>query len=243
VLDSCRHIGHGAGRRNRTKKMLKREDIASGRIEALIIEAERLGLMQRLPPAERSASCRATIARFPSLDNVWVFAYGSLIWSPSFHFVERRPAIVHGYHRRYCLWAHLGRGSPDQPGLMLGLEPGGACGGAIFRIAPEAVESELGLLWDREMVSGAYVPRIVQARSGEQRFPAVAFTVNRSHERYSGRLTLAEIADAIAVAEGDLGSSRDYLFHTVEHLEEMGVSDRRLRRLKHLVEARRADQA
>ncbi|HJP21842.1 MAG: gamma-glutamylcyclotransferase [Alphaproteobacteria bacterium] len=223
--------------------MLKREDIVSGRVEALIIEAERLGLMERLPPAERAASCRAAIARFPSRDNVWVFAYGSLIWSPSFHYVERRPAIIYGYHRRYCLWAMLGRGSPEQPGLMLGLEPGGACAGAIFRVAPEAVESELGLLWDREMISGAYFPRILQARSGEQVFPAVAFAVNRSHERYAGRLSLAEVADVLAVAEGDLGSCCDYLFHTVTHLKEMGVSDRRLSRLKRLVEERRTRQA
>ena len=124
---------------------LTREQIRSGWVQQIAREG---GGIHVLSDAELEASRRATLARAPS-DDIWVFGYGSLIWNPAFHFVERRLGTIHGWHRRFCLWTTLGRGSPDCPGLMLGLDRGGSCRGIVLRIAPEDVEVELDVLWRR----------------------------------------------------------------------------------------------
>ena len=93
-----------------------------------------------------------------------MFAYGSLIWNPAFHFVERRTGLIHGWHRRFCLWTALGRGTPDRPGLVLGLDRGGTCRGVAFRIAAAAVDEELDLIWRREMVDRLLHPALGDGR-------------------------------------------------------------------------------
>ena len=219
---------------------VKREDIEQGRIEEVVIEAERQGLMRRLPPAERQVSKRRILAELGAGEDVWVFAYGSLMWNPCIHYIDRRPALIHGYHRSFCLWVPLGRGSPDRPGLTLGLEPGGSCRGMVFRIAAEVAESELDIIWNREMITGAYRPRLVGARTPKDPVRAAAFVVNRAYPRYAGRLSANAVADAIAVAEGGLGTCAAYLFDTVAHLDVLGIEDGPMHRLKRLVEARQA---
>ena len=164
-----------------------------------------------LSDAELAASRQATLAAGPPGADVWVFGYGSLIWNPAFHFVDQRVGTVYGYHRRFCLWVPLGRGSPDAPGLMLGLEPGGSCRGMAFRIAPEAVEAELDIVWRREMVTYAYRPHWVRVHTADGIVAAIAFTINRRHERYAGRLADAEVVRVVATAQGALGRSSDYL--------------------------------
>ncbi len=217
---------------------VKREDIEQGRIEEVMIEAERQGLMRRLPPAERQVSKRRILAELGAGEDVWVFAYGSLMWNPCIHYIDRRPALIHGYHRSFCLWVPLGRGSPDRPGLTLGLEPGGSCRGMVFRIAAEVAENELDIIWNREMITGAYRPRLVSARTPKDPVRAAAFVVNRAYPRYAGRLSPEAVADAIAVAEGRLGTCAAYLFDTVAHLDELGIEDGPMHRLKRLVEGR-----
>lgn len=128
------------------KPVLTRESILDGSIREYILGNPELRRLV-LPDAERSASLRATLDEAPAEGDVWVFGYGSLIWNPAFHFVEKRTARIHGYHRRFCLWTQLGRGSAENPGLMLGLENGGACRGVIFRVAEQAVATELDILW------------------------------------------------------------------------------------------------
>jgi cation transport protein ChaC len=162
---------------------------------------------------------------------IWVFGYGSLIWNPAFEFVERRIGQVHGYHRRFCLWTHLGRGSPAVPGLMLGLLPGGSCRGVVYRVADAAVRSELEILWRREMIGGSYHPRWVPVLTQEGPVRAIAFAVNRANERYAGRLADAAVAAVIAKAAGRLGACSEYLFETVAHLAALGIHDRPLQRL------------
>jgi cation transport protein ChaC len=122
---------------------------------------------------------------------------------------------------------------------VLGLERGGSCHGVVFHIAPEAAEEELAIVWRREMISGAYVPRWVEVHTAVGRVRAVAFVINHAHERYASFLSDDEIALAIATARGFLGPCADYLVNTVDHLAELGIHDRPLERLRRQVLAYR----
>jgi glutathione-specific gamma-glutamylcyclotransferase len=210
--------------------LLTRETIRSGSIRRLVAALD--PSLRLLSEAEVRASLAAMLAAPEAPRAVWVFAYGSLMWNPAFHFVERRVGLVHGFHRRFCLWTHLGRGSPDAPGLMLALEPGGSCRGVVYRIAADAVQSELEIIWLREMLARSYVPRWMPVRTREGTVRAVAFTINRLDERYAGRLPEARVAATIAAASGNLGRCSEYLFNTVAHLEALGIHDRPLTRLR-----------
>ncbi len=157
--------------------------------------------------------------------DLWLFAYGSLIWNPLFHFDERRPAQVHGLHRRFCLWSRMGRGSPERPGLMLALEHGGRCHGFAFRIPAHQVRTELMLIWRREMTMGSYEARWVNAIAGGQSVRALAFVINRKGWQYAGKLPEDEVVEVLAHARGRLGSAAEYLFQTVDCLRANGVQD------------------
>ena len=221
---------------------LTRENIRSGMFEQMMRETR--CTMRRLTDAERNASLLEILARRPAGD-VWVFGYGSLIWNPAFHYVEQRLCVLRGYARRFCLWTELGRGSPECPGLVLGLEHGGSCRGVAYRLAEEDVRTELEILWQREMGAGSYVPRWLSVtsrnRDGHQEtVPAIAFTINHMHERYAGRLADQQVAESIAQACGPLGSCAEYLFNTAERLDHLGIRDRSLMRLRDLVADRMA---
>ena len=157
--------------------------------------------------------------------DLWLFAYGSLIWNPLFHFEERHPALVHGLHRRFCLWSRMGRGSPDRPGLMLALEHGGRCHGFAFRIPARQLRTELTLIWRREMTMGAYEARWVKSIVGGESVRALAFVVNRKGWQYAGKLPSCEVVQVLAHARGRLGSAAEYLFQTVDCLRANGVQD------------------
>lgn len=209
--------------------MLTRENILNGYVKKLFAEGD--GTTPLLSDEDIDASCRDTLAGAPPGD-VWVFGYGSLIWNPTIHFTEKRVGHVTGYHRRFCLWTHLGRGNPECPGLLLGLEHGGSCSGLAFRIPTDQAEHECRILWHREMISGSYVPRWVDVRTDTGPVRAIAFIINREHMRYAGRLSDEKVADAIAKAEGSLGNCADYLINTADHLEKLGILDAPLRHLR-----------
>lgn len=218
---------------------LTRESIADGTIRRWI--AKSLPNLALWSDGQHRASIAATLAeRADPGGDVWVFAYGSLIWNPTIHAVERRSAELRGYHRRFCLWTSLGRGTAERPGLTLGLDRGGSCRGVAYRIAAAEAEQELLILWQREMVTGAYRPRWVKLGTPEGQIAAVTFAINREHARYAGRLPEAQVAAVIARAAGALGPCCNYLFSTVEHLREIGLADRRLERLAAQVRALRA---
>lgn len=202
-----------------------REDILEGRIEARILEAEKNGIFQRMPPEERDKSRRDTLAKLPAGSDIWLFGYGSLMWNPTINYEERIPARVYGYHRQFCLWTLMGRGSPERPGLMLALQSGGSCDGFAYKVSPKIADEELAIVWNREMISGAYVPRIVTLHTDDGEVPGIAFVINRQHERYAGRLEPDNMIDALAHAEGPIGRCCDYLFSTVEHMDELGIGD------------------
>ena len=206
---------------------LTRESLCDGSLHRWIATAD--PKMRLRSDTEHLNSIRQMLAaRQDGGGDVWIFAYGSLIWNPTIETEERRRAEVKGFHRRFCLWTHLGRGTADCPGLTLALEPGGSCCGVAYRIAEAKAEHELLILWRREMLTGAYQPRWVKAVTKSGPVCAVTFVVNASHERYAGRLAEARVAEAIAHAHGALGHCYSYLFSTVRHLRELGIRDRYL---------------
>jgi len=215
---------------------LTRETIRSGAIRRAVMAAD--PTLRTLDDAELAASLAATLGRWNRREDIRLFAYGSLIWNPAFHFVERHAGVVRGYHRSYCLWTALSRGTPERPGLMLGLERGGACRGLVYRIAAGEVLEELDIVWRREMLTGAYVPRWVKVTTQAGRVDAVTFAINRDHSRYAGRLPEATVAEIVAGAAGPLGSCSDYLANTVDHLADHGIRDRMLLRLHKKIAAR-----
>jgi cation transport protein ChaC len=214
---------------------LTRETVMNGELRRLI---ERLDpSVPIVPDAEHCASVAKILARHPEGGgDVWLFAYGSLIWNPMIHFIGKRIATVHGYHRSFCLWTHLGRGSVETPGLILGLDRGGACRGVAYRIAASIAHAELELLWRREMVTGSYCPRWVRmvTREGGPGW-AIAFLINRAHPRYAGQVPEDRIVESIARARGALGPCAAYLFDTADHLRALGIGDQRLFRLRNRV--------
>lgn len=184
-----------------------------------------------LPDDVVAASLTETLAARPPGRDVWVFAYGSLIWSPMIRFAERRVVRVHGFHRGLYIWSHINRGTPDAPGIALGLDRGGSCQGVAYRLDEQDLCSELALLWRREMIVGSYVPTWVQAVAGADRVPAIAFVVNRAQFTYAGRLDDATLESVARVAHGQYGSCRQYIVETASSLEHHGIPDRRLTRL------------
>jgi glutathione-specific gamma-glutamylcyclotransferase len=206
---------------------LTREALRDGWIQRMVA----LGGYRVLTDDELRASLAGALAPHPAGEDLWLFAYGSLIWNPAFRFVERRTGRVHGLHRRFCLWTQLGRGSPDRPGLVLGLDRGGHCRGVLYRVAAAETAAELEIVWRREMVTGAYRPRWVRAETASGAVRALTFVINRAHERYASRLGDEELVRTIATARGALGSCADYLFSTAAHLEQLGIADVALGRL------------
>lgn len=175
--------------------------------------------------SEMNVLLEQTLAQHPAGEDLWVFGYGSLIWNPAFEYIDKCDALVHGWHRSFCLKLFMGRGTPEKPGLMLALEPGGACRGMAFRIAAGRVKQELGLLWQREMFGGSYNARWVKLRLKEQTVTGVTFVINPSHPRYIKGLSAEQTARMILQARGELGSNLEYFEKTVACLNQLGVQD------------------
>ncbi|WP_233255907.1 gamma-glutamylcyclotransferase [Falsiroseomonas bella] len=173
--------------------------------------------------------------------HMWVFAYGSLIWRPGFDHAGQHRAFLRGYHRRFCLWSHRYRGTPERPGLVLGLDRGGACHGIVFRVPGQHAAAVLRYLDDRELPDGAeqvYHRRLVPVRlvdSPGRVVPAIAYVANRACRLYAPALTPEHAAQVIAQGVGQMGANRDYLLNTLEHLTGMGVRDAGLARIAALL--------
>jgi len=224
-----------------TKYRITRESLLDGSHHARV----RAGQDPHVPfmtDKERSTHVAEILARARQPGRIWVFGYGSLMWNPAFHYVERRTARIYGFHRQFCMWSRGGRGSPERPGLMLSLESGGNCAGVAYRIAPEGAVTELDVLWRREMSSRSYRPVWVTAYTRRGPEPAIVFAVNRSHERYVPGLDTETIARYLATGAGLNGSCREYLFDTAEHLRELGIHDRRIEALARRVRDLRAHE-
>jgi len=183
------------------------------------------------PTAPEIAACLA------QGNDVWIFGYGSLMWDPGFAFIEARPALLRGYHRSFCVYSHGHRGTPERPGLVLGLDRGGACKGIAYCVPPADAPQALHYLWEREMTNRTYHMREVALATPDGALAARTFIVDRQHRNYAGRLSLEETARLILQGIGKRGPCRQYLENTVAELRKLGHLDGPMHRLEEMVKA------
>jgi glutathione-specific gamma-glutamylcyclotransferase len=185
--------------------------------------------------ASRPASAPEVVQCIARGCDVWIFAYGSLMWDPGFGHAEMRPALLRGYHRRFCVYSHDYRGTPERPGLVLGLDRGGACKGVAYRVPRVDVPAALHYLWEREMSNRIYQLREVPLVTRQGSVTAQAFVVDRTQRNYTGPLSLEETARLILQGIGARGPCRQYLENTVAELKKLGMVDGPLHRLEEKV--------
>jgi cation transport protein ChaC len=184
----------------------------------------RIGPFTPLAPEFRHQNLTRTLAGKP--DEVWVFGYGSLMWDSGFSVAERRRETLRGYRRSFCVWTAHARGTPDNPGLGLGLLPDAdaACSGVALRIAPASRHSGLEALWRREMWTGVYNPVWVSLETNRGGLPALTFVVDTTHPQYAAGLCAAATAKRIVAARGQFGACREYFDETLKFLRKQGFS-------------------
>ncbi|WP_321910160.1 MULTISPECIES: gamma-glutamylcyclotransferase [unclassified Paraburkholderia] len=203
--------------------MLNRDAIRSGAF---------LESFSHLPPeilwtqTQIDQSLAETMAKRPAGKEIWVFGYGSLMWNPLSRFDRRASATLHGWRRSFCIRLFGGRGTPQRPGRMLALEPGGATQGLALRLDAATLEEELHILWTREMLTGAYTPAwtTVTLATGETRH-ALAFVASDCPRQYEADSSPATVARLIAQAQGPLGSNAEYVFQLRQALADCALTD------------------
>jgi cation transport protein ChaC len=164
--------------------------------------------------------------------DLWVFGYGSLMWSPEFAYEERRTGLVHGYHRALCILSSRYRGTPRKPGLVMGLCSGGSCWGMVFRVHNRRAKQVLDVLWGREMLGRVYTPKFVRvAIRGAQQVHALAFVADQEYRHFVRELDINGRARLVAQGVGQRGACVDYIHNTLEHMRELGLHDPHLSRI------------
>ena len=163
-------------------------------------------------------------------DEFWVFGYGSLMWKQGFPFEREVPARLEGYSRALCIHSWRHRGTEERPGLVLGLEPGGACEGMAYRVSEAHREATIAYLRERELVTNVYLERVLPVRlTGEERtVDGLVYVVDTTHEQYAGTLPIEMAVARIKGARGAGGPNDEYVLNTVRRLGETGIRDERL---------------
>jgi len=164
----------------------------------------------------------------------WVFAYGSLMWNPGFEYIDARPALLYGYHRRLCLWSVRYRGTEKKPGLVLGLDRGGSCQGFAYHIEDCNTPTVVNYLCDREMITGAYDARVCSVSLDDGRkVKALTFVSKPDHPHFAPRLALEDTVSVVQDAQGARGCNREYVLNTVSKLNQINIRNTDLHRIAH----------
>lgn len=173
------------------------------------------------------------------MQELWVFGYGSLMWNPGFPFAEKTPARIHGWHRELCIYSWVHRGTPEKPGLVLGLDRGGSCRGMAYLVRPDDVQDTIAYLRKREQVTSVYreiTTRIHLLDGSDRNVTALTYVADRTQPQYAGHLPLDQLEHFVRQGVGGSGANPDYVIATVDHMIESGIPDVRLyelaRRLK-----------
>jgi glutathione-specific gamma-glutamylcyclotransferase len=178
-----------------------------------------------------AASLERVRSQWGRRDDLWVFGYASLIWRPEFEAAEHRPALVRGWHRALRMRSRINRGTPEQPGLVFALLPGGACRGVVYRLPRHRAEAELDRLWAREMPTGVYDARWLPAQTAQGGVAALTFTLSRRSEACHGPIADPQMLNILRHARGRYGTTLEYLAETARALRAQGVVDREIERL------------
>jgi cation transport protein ChaC len=175
----------------------------------------------------------------------WVFGYGSLMWKPGFAHAESGPALIRGFHRRLCVYSHVHRGTPDCPGLVMGLDRGGSCHGMAYRVEAANWQETLAYLRAREQVTSVYLEAVkpVSLMGSGRRVEALTYLVNRKHRQYAGNLSLQQLLSLVKQGEGISGRCTEYIANTLGHLRDMNIHDSRLEDLGAKLFAQAAESA
>lgn len=172
-----------------------------------------------------------------SNEDLWIFGYGSLMWNPGFDHEEVVGGCVQGFHRSLCVRSTLYRGTPDNPGLVLGLDEGGTCTGRTLRVTAQNVAATIAYLDEREQVNEVYCPQFVSTKLHDGReVTAYTYVVRREHRQYV-KLSMDEQARLVALGIGDRGTAMDYLANTIEHIDALGIKDTDLHRVLAMAQA------
>jgi len=165
--------------------------------------------------------------------DILVFAYGSLMWRPEFDHIDIQPAILKGYHRSLCIFSYEYRGNRENPGLVFGLEQGGTCMGRVLKVNAGKADGVLDYLYQREMITGVYLPRWLEVDLPEQQTSATAycFVADQQHEQFCGKLELEETIRLILQGHGSGGACLDYVINTYEHMQKIGIEDNYLAKI------------
>jgi len=162
----------------------------------------------------------------------WVFAYGSLMWNPGFDYIDAQPATLYGYHRRLCLWSTRYRGTERNPGLVLGLDRGGSCQGFAYHVDNKDTSAVVEYLCDRELLSGAYEPKVCPLNlAGGRRISALTFVSKPDHPHFVPRLAIEDTVLVVKDAVGARGCNRSYVLNTVSHMNQMNIRGTELHRI------------
>jgi glutathione-specific gamma-glutamylcyclotransferase len=167
-------------------------------------------------------------------EDLWVFGYGSLMWWPGFAAVERVEARLSGAHRSLCVYSFVHRGTPEKPGLVLGLDHGGNCRGIAYRVEASQRLQTIEYLRAREQVTTVYreaMRNILLDGTPERRVSALCYMVDRGHPQYAGKLSLDEQVRLVRQGYGNSGANREYVLETVKSLEAMGYRESELHQL------------
>ncbi|HEY0919939.1 gamma-glutamylcyclotransferase [Devosia sp.] len=183
-----------------------------------------------------SATAAALIDALPAGGEMWLFAFGSLIWNKRFTYDEERPGMVRGWHRDFCLGPDTRfRGNPEAPGYTLSLDRGGQCKGMVYRLPRENLAANIEGLLRKEP---PFPPRWLNVTTSLGTVRAFAFTHPGKSTEYAGHLSDEAVADALYRAVGMIGSMAQYVYLTVLHLEQLGLCDDRMWRMQEMIAER-----
>lgn len=223
-----------------TEHPLSRDMLESGMVQKLALDRDGEN-SSVLSEDQLVASRRRYIDDDYNGPDIWVFGYGSLIWNPLITFEEKLFGRLYGYHKRFCLWTRLGRGSPEDPGLVLALDTGGSVRGVVFRISAERAAQEMDILWRREMINNSYNPKWLSIHTETGVKKALCFVVRHDSPGFAEKMSDETTAATIARATGFLGPCCQYLFETADALKQAGIHDPSLNRLVRMVKAQQTD--
>ena len=182
------------------------------------------------------------MTHFDQHQSVWLFGYGSLIYKADFPYIERRPASIRHWVRRFWQGSHDHRGTPDAPGRVVTLIPqqDAVCEGMAYLITPEEFahldyrekNGYLRLVTDIRFHPAGKTEKPTERQAEgpeegetEDRVEGVVYIAAENNAAFLGEAEVEDIARQIAQSHGPSGSNMDYLLRLASALRELNALD------------------